>query len=124
LEGICLLLHELIVESLKSGLLRLLFDLTSAKLRLRTGKASLLRTRAELAKLRASLTEAGEVSLLRREADALLLLGGGYSLVISLLENRSHSLRRAKRLLAGKFCRHEARAVPAKRASRLRVDQV
>ena len=123
LEGIRLLLLELVVEGLKASLRRLLLGLTGSELRLRTGKASRLRARSELTKLRARLTEALEVRLLRGKAHALLLLGGGHSLVVALLVDRGHSLSGAKFLLPGEVGRDKAGAISAERASRLRVHQ-
>ena len=124
MERIRLLLLELVVERLKASLRRLLFCAARAKLCLRTGEASRLRARSELTKLRASLTKALKVCLLRSEADALLLLRRGHSLIIGLLVNRAHGLSGSKILLPREVSRDEARAVAAKGARRLGVHQI
>ena len=124
LEGIRLLLLELVVEGLKASLRRLLLGLTGSELRLSTSEASRLSAGPELAKLRTSLTEALEVRLLRREADALLLASRGQRLIVGLLVDRVHGLSRAQSLLPREVCRNNARAVAAEGARRLGVHQV
>jgi hypothetical protein len=103
----------------------------SANLGLRALQCSLLRTRAKPSKLlrRASahrialLTETGQllaqllhsltVSLFRTKAHALLLLGCLKSLLITLLIQRSDSLRLRKALLAAQCLPLQASAVAA-----------
>ena len=99
MEVVTALLQELLILSSVLRLLRLLLESARANLRLSPLQRRLLGTRAKPAKLLAQLLHSLPVSLLRTEADTLLLLGGLKRLLIVLLIQRGDCLRLSKALL-------------------------
>ena len=113
MEGVAALLKELVVERLKTGLLRLLFSRARAQLGLRALKRRLLRGCAEAAKLLTSHKLA--LKILSRHA--LLASRRLDGLLIRLLVQGRDGLRCGEALLAHKLRALDAGSIAAKRAS-------